>query len=55
MVYAIGQKPSQMHFPLTLGENYKVKFSYHYEGQDDGKANVFHGTLLSNEVEFRVE
>lgn len=41
-------------FPLARGK-YRVVFSYHYDGPDDGKPNVFHGRVVAKPVTFRVE
>jgi hypothetical protein len=41
-------------FPLTRGK-YRVVFSYHYDGPDDGKPNVFHGRIVARPISFRVD
>jgi hypothetical protein len=39
---------------LTGPGLYTFSLSYHYTGPDNGQPNVFHGTLKSNEVSFRL-
>lgn len=54
-IYVVGQTPAQLHYPLLVNHDYEVQFSYHYTGGDEGKEDVFHGTLVSNKVNFRIE
>jgi hypothetical protein len=50
----VGESWRRRVFPLARGK-YRVVFSYHYDGPDDGKPNVFHGRIVASPVTFRVE
>jgi len=41
-------------YRLTGPGLYTFSLGYHYTGPDNGQPNVFHGTLKSNEVSFRL-
>jgi hypothetical protein len=41
-------------YRLTGPGLYTLSLDYHYTGPDNGQPNVFHGTLKSNEVSFRL-
>jgi hypothetical protein len=49
-----GDHWQQRVFPLVKGR-YRVVFSYHYDGPDYDRPNVFHGRIVAPPIKFKVE